>query len=153
MRTRAGIAVLLLLGVVLGSLREFLFINLNYEIDRVRYHRPIAYAHSRFRAWTEGWDLGALLTFKWVLSFAYMAAMLGLAILLMRLLQGHFRAARHLALAYAALGLLALGFHALSGSVPPLEAVGVKLLHLLQYPVLLFFLWAAHLLRAGTKRA
>ena len=29
----------------------------------------------------------------------------------------------------------------------------MKLLHLLQYPVLLFFLWAAHLLRAGTKRA
>ena len=54
----------------------------------MRYHRPIAYATPRFRAWTEGWDLGALLTFKWVLSFAYMAAMLALAILLMRLLQG-----------------------------------------------------------------
>lgn len=150
MSRRAGIAGLLLIGVALGSLREFLFINLNYEIDRVRYQRPIAYAHSRFRAWTAGWDLDGFIALKWTLSLAYMAAMLGLAILLMRLLQGHFRAARYLTLAYGALGLLALGFHALSGALPPLEAVGVKLLHLLQYPVLLFFLWAAHLLRSRT---
>ena len=151
MRKRAGIVGLLLVGVALGSLREFLFINLNYEIDRLRYRRPVAYAHSRFRAWTEGWDLDAFIAFKWLLSLAYLAAMLGLAMLLMRLLQGHFRAARLLALAYALLGLLALGFHALAGAVPPLEAVAVKLLHLLQYPVLLFFLWAAHLLAERTR--
>lgn len=147
MRTRAGIAVLLLLGVALGSLREFLFINLNYEIDRVAHHREVAYAHSRFRAWVEGWDLDGLVRLKWGTSLAFILVMLLLCVALMRLLQGSFRAAPLLVLGFLAVGAAALGLHLLSGASAAFEVVAVKLLHMLQYPVVLFFLWAAEMLR------
>jgi hypothetical protein len=144
---RLALGAILAVSVVLGSLREFLFINLNYEIDRVAHHREVAYAHSRFRAWVQGWDLSGLVRLKWGMSLAFIVAMLLLCIALMRLVQGSFRSAPILGLGFAAVGTVALLFHGLSGLMPAFEVVAVKLLHMLQYPVVLIFLWAAEMLR------
>jgi hypothetical protein len=48
---------------------------------------------------------------------------------------------------FAAIGTLALLLHMGSGTHLALEGISVKLLHVLQYPVVLFFIWAAALLR------
>ena len=144
---KLAVASILLVAVLLGSLREFLFLNLNYEIDRLANHRLVAYAHSRFRAWVEGWDLQELIVLKWAISFAFIGVTLALCILLARALQGSWRAARPLALGYVGIATLSFLLHRMAVRVPELETVAVKLLHMLQYPVILFFVWAATLLR------
>ena len=144
---RSAILGLLLVGVLLGAVREFLFLNLNYQIDFVAHGRAFSYAHSLFRSWVAGFDLQALLVLKWSLALAFSGAMLGLAIVLAKLLTGDHRYARALVLGYVFFGLLALLLHGMAGSVPALEAVSVKVLHSLQYPVVLFLLWAASMLQ------
>ena len=144
---RTAILSLLLVGVLLGAVREFLFLNLNYQIDFVAHGRAFSYAHSLFRGWVKGFDLQALLVLKWSLALAFSGAMLGLAIVLARLLAGDHRHARALFLGYLFFGLLALLLHGMAASVPALEAVSVKVLHGLQYPVVLFLLWAGSMLQ------
>jgi len=144
---RPAILALLLVGVLLGAAREFIFLNLNYQIDFVAHGRALSYAHSLFRSRVEGFDLQALLVLKWSMALVFSAAMLGLVIALARVLVGDHRHARALVLGYVFLGLLALLFHGMAGSVPALEVVSVKILHALQYPVVLFLLWAGSMLQ------
>ena len=144
---RSAILMLLLVGVLLGAGREFLFLNLNYQIDFVAHGRAFSYAHSLFRGWVQGFDLQALLILKWTLALAFSGAMLALSIALARVLAGDHRHARALVLGFAFFGLLALLLHGLAGMVPALEGVSVKVLHALQYPVVLFLLWAGSMIR------
>jgi len=147
MRRRASILAVLLLAIVLGACREFLFINLNYAIDHLANHRPYSYAHSAFTAAVSGFSLSELRLMKWALAVLFILVMLVLAIILSRTLFGDHRYRMALAAGALAIALLALLLH-LGGSLhPALGAVSVKLLHLLQYPVLLLFLWAASMLR------
>ncbi len=132
---------IVLVAVMLGAVREFLFINLNYQIDHLANRRPVSYAHSMFQRWVAGADLSELIWLKWLLSLLFMAIMLGLGILLSRSLFGDHRYAGALAIAYALLGLLALLFHWISGGTGPWYNISIKLLHALQYPVLLVFIW------------
>lgn len=152
MRDRAFTLLLIAVGVALGAVREFLFVNLNYQLDHVRRGTPFSYAHSLFRSAVEGWSLNALTVAKWVLAFAFILLMLALAITLARILFGDHRYRPLLLGGVATLALLALLLHLLGGSWPALRAVAVKLLHALQYPVILLLIVLARPL-AGTRRS
>lgn len=148
MKARAWAVLIIACGVLLGALREFLFLNLNYQLDHVRRGTAYSYAHSRFQRWTAGADLGDLVALKWALAAAFVAIMLVLAVALARVLTGDHRYRRPLVAGTLIAGSLALALHASAVLLPPLEAVGVKLLHALQFPVvLLLILLAVPLIR------
>lgn len=151
--SRRTVAIFLcaLASLGLGALREFLFINLNYEIDHVTRHTPFSYAHSMFRGWVDGWPLARLVLLKWGLALAFIAAMLGLSLFLARALFAPRRIDRPIIVVFVAVAFVALMLHGVAHWLPGAETVSVKLLHLLQYPVLLFFLWAASML-GGARR-
>lgn len=143
----AAVAAILGAAVAVGALREFLFLNLNYQVDAVARNRPISYAHSLFQGWVEGWDLPALFRLKWALALLFASTMAMACILLARVLFGNQRYRRSILLAYAITGAAALLLHALSTAHHAFGSIGVKLLHALQYPVVLFFVWAAAVLK------
>ncbi len=126
--------------MLLGAVREFLFLNLNYQLDHLQRGTPYSYAHSLFQQWTTGADLSDLTLLKWILAAAYVALMLLMAVLLARVLTGHHHHRRTLVIGTAMAAALALLLHMGATVLPPLEAVAVKLLHALQYPVLLLIL-------------
>lgn len=146
------VALLLLAGLAVGAMREFLFINLNFQIQHVRYGTPYSYAHSLFRGWVKGWDLAELMRLKWGLAVVLSAAMLGLCILLARLLFGSHAYRMPLAIGYAMAGALAVLLHLAGSFVPQLGIISVKLLHALQYPVMLFLVWAAWLVGGAARQ-
>ncbi len=145
-RTIASLAVVLV-AIALGVLREFLFVNLNYQLDFVTHHRAFSYAHSKFQAWVEGWELRELSALKWALAVLFTAANLALAVLLARVRVGDHRYRSALVFGFVTIGTLALIAHGLSGQFGGLRYVSVKLLHALQYPVLLLIVWAASWLK------
>lgn len=146
MMRRPIILFCIIAAIMLGALREFLFLNLNYQIDHVARHTGISYAHSLFQGWVKGWDLRSLIILKWVLALCFIGAMWGLCVLIARPLFAPRRLEKPLALAFLAIGGAAILFHWAAQWAAPMESVSVKLLHLLQYPVPLFFLWAAAML-------
>jgi hypothetical protein len=135
-----GIAVV---GIALGAVREFMAVNLNYQIDAVRYQRVVSYAHSLFQAGVEGWSLAALVRLKWGLALFFSALMCLLCVALARVLNGDHRHRRAIVTAFLITGALALVLHLASIRVPQFAPASIKLLHLMQYPVVLFFVWAA----------
>ncbi|MBP6390366.1 MAG: hypothetical protein KA352_05710 [Flavobacteriales bacterium] len=135
MNRRGGIALLVAVAVVLGALREFLFVNLNYQLDHVARGTPFSYAHSLFQGWTQGLGVAGLTALKWAAAFFFVLLMTGLSVLAARLLFGDHRYLRLIAVAVGCTALLALLLHVLS-----LEMAAVKLLHALQYPVMLLAL-------------
>ena len=146
-RRRLAIIAILFVGVALGALREFLFINLNYQIDHVARHTPFSFAHSMFQGWVGGFHLHALIRLKWTLAFAFIALMWLLCVLLARALLGTHRRARLVTFFFLVVGFVALILHFASRyAMPGFATVSVKLLHTLQFPVMLFFLWAASFL-------
>jgi hypothetical protein len=90
MKKRVRALGILITGIGLGSLRDFLFINLNYQIDHVQRATTTSFAHSRFQAWVEGHDLISLLQLKWILAALFIVAMWALSLLLLRNAGGHF---------------------------------------------------------------
>lgn len=140
---RLPVTLILLAAIALGALREFLLINLNYCIDHQANHRAVNYAHSAFRNLVEGLSLRGLEALKWCFSLLFIALTLGLAILLARTLFGDHRYTRWLVLGFAGVGAVALLLQLAATAAPALALVSVKLIHLLQYPVVLFFIWAA----------
>lgn len=146
------VVLLLLGGLAVGALREFLFINLNFQIQHVRYSTPYSYAHSLFRGWVQGWDLADLVRLKWVLAVALSTAMLGLCIALAKVLFGSHTYRKALVIGYGLAGALAVLLHLAGGLVPQLGSISVKLLHALQYPVMLFLVWAAWLVGGSARQ-
>ena len=147
-RRTAGMLSILLIAVVLGAIREFLFINLNYQIDFLGSDRAYSYAHSQFQLAVAGLGLKELWIMKWAFAAVFALFMLLLAILLARVLFGDHRHAPKLVGAYAAIGIIALLFHAISNGNDGWYNISVKLLHALQYPILLVFIWGASQLAA-----
>jgi hypothetical protein len=159
-RRRAIIVLLLAAGIALGALREFLFLNLNYQIDHMARHTSISYAHSIFQLWVRGTDLHALVRLKWMLAFAFIALMWLLCVMLTRVLFANSQRTLLITILFMGTGTLALLLHYASRYLQGFEIVSVELLHALQYPVMLFFLWAASFLGpasgasdTGEKRA
>lgn len=147
MKRSAGIALVLLLAVLLGALREFFFLNLNYAIDHLANHRAYSFAHSSFQAAVQGMTLRDLVLLKWVAAATFILAMFGLTVRMAHLLFGGHRYRSSIALLTAGIAGLALLLHLGSAVHPALDLVSVKLLHLLQYPGMLLFLWMAAMLR------
>src|SRR5690606_13036904 len=114
--------------------------------DFLAHERSVSYAHSKFRAVVQGMDLTDLLLAKWMLSIGFAAVMLVLAIVLARLLFGDGRYDRLLVIGYVLIGTGALVAHLLAGEHGGFRAIAVKLLHALQYPVVLLFIWAGAML-------
>jgi len=133
---------ILICGVLLGAAREFMFLNLNYQIDFVANDRMDNYAHSMFQSWVVGSNLSSLIFLKWGLAFAFAGSMCILSMLLLHKLFGDHRYAKYTVIGFILLGLIATMFHFLALTVPAFEGVSIKLLHLIQYPALLFFVWA-----------
>jgi hypothetical protein len=147
-------AVLLILGIalVLGSLRDFLLINLNYQLDHVQRATPYSFAHSGFQAVVGGWGLRALTTMKWGLAIGFVATTWTLC----QSLLGVFGLRQRLGrlVTYGFLGIAALAFvaHLLARSFPLLEPVSVDLLHAIQYPVVVLLLLVVLVLFEGRSR-
>ncbi|MFZ1689141.1 MAG: hypothetical protein WAU70_17090 [Flavobacteriales bacterium] len=152
MKRRLAIAAVLAAAIALGALREFLFLNLNYQLDHVRRATGFSYAHSIFQAWTHGWSLGQLNGLKWALSIGYVLVMTSLATVLAFLLFRRWSYSRPIVLAVGAVCGLALVLHLFSAWLPPLADVGVKLLHMVQYPVVMLVLVAGKALGAQSIR-
>ncbi len=148
-RTRAVLAILLI-AVVLGAIREFLFINLNYQIDFLGSDRAYSYAHSRFQTAVSGFDLRDLWILKWALAALFALMMLLLGIILSRILFGDHRYTFLLVIGYVTIGVMALLFHGISNGNDGWYNISVKLLHALQYPIVLIFIWGAS--RLGSIR-
>lgn len=140
------------IGVAAGAVREFAFLNLNYQLDHVRRATPVSYAHSMFQGWVQNWDLGALTKLKWGLALAFSLVMLVLSAWLARVLTGGHRYRAPLAAGFLAVGLVAAALHLLAAWHTPLERVSVQISHIIQYPVPLVFLMAAALLAGGRGR-
>jgi hypothetical protein len=130
-------------AVGLGAFREFLFINLNYQLDHVARHTPFSYAHSMFQVWTNGASLQALIVLKWALSLTFIGLNWGLCLLMLSVLFGGFRYWMAVSIGIISIGLLALVFHLLGSYFVGFEDISVRLLHAIQYPVLLIIIWAA----------
>lgn len=149
MKRRTGIGAVLLVAILLGAVREFFFINLNYAIDHLEHHRAYSYAHSSFTAAVAGLSLRDLVLLKWAAGIVFIAAMLVLTIAMARVLFGDHRYRRMLIITTLSLGALAFALHFAAPIHPAFGLVSVKLLHMLQYPGILLFLWAASMLRKG----
>jgi hypothetical protein len=141
-------AAILLIGIVLGAFRDFLFINLNYQIDHVRRATPGSFAHSRFQAWVTDWGLSDLVRLKWVLAGGFILCMWSLTLALLRSANAMSRLARPVSLIFGAVALTALLMHGLARWLP-LEEASANLLHAIQYPVLLLVLQVALVLFPG----
>lgn len=142
-----GIAVVLVSAILLGAVREFFFINLNYAIDHLQHHRAYSYAHTAFSAAVHGWSLKQLVVLKWAAGMVFTGAMLVLTIAMARVLFGDHRYRKALVVLTISIGSLAFVLH-LGGSVHhAFDLVSVKLLHMLQYPGILLFLWVASMLK------
>ncbi len=137
----ATVSLLLFTAIVLGSLREFLFVNVNYQIDHVSRATPFSYAHSAFQGWVAGWGSHALVRLKWSMAVAFIVVMWSLCLLLLRA----YAAPRRLFLLVSALFVLvpttALLLHLLAYRAPLAEEASVNLLHAVQNPIVLVFLW------------
>jgi hypothetical protein len=137
MSKRLRILTYLGLAVILGSVREYLSINLNYQIDHVRRETAFSYAHSDFQALTANWSLNVLLGAKWTLALLLVAVMLVLTIRVSRLLFENKRYSRFLVVGYLTAGSVSLLLFFLSGIHPGFKLAAVQLLHALQFPVIM----------------
>lgn len=135
-------AFLLAVSIALGALREFLFVNLNYQLDFLVRKRSGSYAHSAFQRWTEDWDAEGLLRIKWLLSLAFITATLVLTAGLARLRFGDHRLSRIIVAAFLVIGVLAMLLHTQAARFPFAYPIAVQLLHTLQYPIPLLIVWA-----------
>lgn len=142
-RVRVLIVAIAVAAIALGAIRDFVLINLNYCIDHLVNHRAVNYAHSIVRNAVADLPLEALKVLKWAFSIGFVLAMLGLSIALARTLYRDHRYTRWLVAAFGGVALVALALQFGAHAIPALGVVSVKLLHLLQYPVVLFFIWAS----------
>ncbi len=130
-------------AVAVGMVRDFLFVNLNYELHYREHRKALNYAHSHFKAWVQDWSTADLHTLKWSLAIFFILINLVLAIALFRVRFGDSRYRPAIIVGFLIIGVLALSSHLLSRYVAGFGMLSTKLLHAIQYPVLLLVLWAA----------
>ena len=144
-RKRLTGALIIVLATLAGAFRDYLFVNLNYQIDALANHRRISYAHSDFRAAVAGLDAYTLTIVKWASAALFILAMLGAAILLSRVLFGDQRYRKPIVIATMTIAAVSLACHAMTAWSPAFEGVSIALSHAIQYPVPLLFIYAASL--------
>lgn len=140
MKRLPAVLLVLALAVMLGSLRDLLLINLNYQLDHVQRGTPYSYAHSAFQAAVSGWGLKALIVLKWGLAIGFVAATWTLCQALLAVFGVRARAGRLVTIGFGGIAVLALVAHVLAHFWPRLEPVSVDLLHAIQYPVIVLLL-------------
>jgi len=136
---------LLAAGAVVGIAREFLFVNLNYQIDHLARASAFSYAHSAFQSWMHGVDHPGLVAIKWMLSAVFVLVNLALSAAMCRIRFANARLARLVAMLYMVLAFLAIALHFLSTGSGWLQAASVQLAHVIQYPIPMLILWAVSL--------
>ena len=146
-RNRLIGALIILLATMVGAFRDFLFVNLNYQIDALANHRRISYAHSDFRAAVAGLDADTLTIMKWASAAGFILLMLGAAVLLSRVLFGDQRYRLPIIIATLTIAAVSLACHVASAWSPAFEGISIALSHAIQYPVPLLFIYAASLAR------
>lgn len=140
-----AIAAIAAAGIAMGAMREFLFINLNYQLDHLLRHTRFSYAHSMFIRWSAKMDAMDLFRLKWGLVAVFTAYFAVSCVLLARVAGGTWAYTRGLLAGFGGFALLALLLHLAARWAPGLETVAVHVSHMLQYPVcLLFVLFAVH---------
>lgn len=139
------LALLLVMAIALSSLREFCFHNLNYQLSFAAGQTDRSYAHSLVRHQLEGWGHAPLLRLKWMLAITFIAFMGALTFFTGRVLFGK-RLDRVILLGYLLIGVGALLLNVSARWLPFTASAGVKLLHLLQYPMPMVFLIIASFL-------
>ncbi|MBL7958410.1 MAG: hypothetical protein JNM49_10650 [Flavobacteriales bacterium] len=151
---RADLLSILLLSAAigLGAAREFIFVNLNYQLDFLLNQRTVNYAHSVFRAWADHQSADQLLRAKWAIAAGFVLLTMALTIALAWVRLGGYRWTRTILLSFLALGALALTLHALSTILPAMYHVSIALLHGLQYPVPLLIVWMMSWLHSASRR-
>jgi len=140
MKDRSIIAALVVIGAILGALREFLFVNLNYQIDHVSRETEFSYAHSRFQSWVDGWGLDSLVFSKWVLTILLAGVVLWMTLSVARILFKSMQYHKLIIGGYVLVGISALFLHLLSSAHPGFRLASVQLLHALQFPVIMVIL-------------
>lgn len=134
---------IVLVAIATGALHDFLAVNLNYQLHHVEHHSAFSFAHSKFQAWVHGWGAPELRWLKWSLAAAFIAINLVLSIGLARVRFGDHRYSTPLIFGFAVVAVCALIAQVLASHVGGLGTLSVKLLHALQYPVVLLLIWAA----------
>ena len=107
MKRLPAVLLVLALAVVLGSLRDLLLINLNYQLDHVQRGTPYSYAHSAFQAAVSGWGLKALIALKWGLAIGFVAATWTLCQALLAVFGVRARAGRLVTIGFGGIAVLA----------------------------------------------
>lgn len=148
MNDRFRIAGYLLVAIILGSMREFLFVNLNYQIDHVRRSTPFSFAHSKFQALVEGWTLQDLLITKWALAGFLVIIVMVLTLQVARIVFRGPRYDRFVLIGYGTASLVSLLLFIASSWLPALRLAAVQLLHSLQFPIIMIMI----ILSAGLVR-
>ena len=144
MRRSTALAMLLIgAAIAIGAFRDFVFVNLNYHLDFLEHARRISYAHSLFRTWVGEIDAHGLRLLKWLFALCFILCNLALAIGLSRVRFGDHRYRAPIAIGFGLVALIAGVSNVLGAWLPIFSVLGVKLLHLLQYPVVLLLIWAA----------
>ena len=64
------IAIVLIAFIAVGILRDFIFVNWNYQLDTTEHHRSFTYAHSFFD-FISDWTYTKLYWSKWVLTAVF----------------------------------------------------------------------------------
>lgn len=147
------LSVLLLCAAIgLGAAREFIFVNLNYQLDFLLNERPANYAHSAFRAWADHQSAGQLLRAKWGIAAGFVLSTMALTIALARVRLGGHRWTRTILITFVLLSALSLALHALSSLMPAMYHVSIAVLHGLQYPVPLLIVWMLSWLQSAQSR-
>jgi hypothetical protein len=139
----------LIIIIALGFLRDFIFVNINYIIDRLYYNLEVYYYHS-FYDFLEPLDVSGLMTLKWILTLLFTLINLGLSVVILKLLFTKSQMPlKLLYLGYLVLFLVASMF-VLIGKFGGLTDLGYTLarrfMGVLQSPVPLMIVSAVHLL-------
>lgn len=137
----------LALASLLGAAREFMAVNINFQIDYLANARDRNYAHSVFRDWAAGWDLQDALRVKWLTALVFMSAMAGLSMGMARARFGTHRHAAFILICFIVLGGIAAACHLAAPVLAPLRHVGIAILHALQYPVPVLLIWVLSWIR------
>lgn len=153
---KLALGILALVSIIaLGFLRDFLFININYIIDRLYYNLEVYYYHS-FYSFLEPWEVGGLMKLKWGLTLVFMFLNLGLSVLILKNLFAKPRLPLRMLYGGYVLLFLVSGFFYLIGNAGGLPELGYTLarrfMGVLQSPVPLMFAAILHVLFQGAKQ-
>lgn len=135
--------------IALGFLRDFIFVNINYIIDRLFYNLEVYYYHS-FYDFLEPLDIAGLMTLKWVLTFIFTLINLGLSVIILKQLFVQPKTPLQLIYFGYMVMFLVAGLFFIFGKVSDFTDLGYTLarrfMGVLQSPVPLMIVATVHLL-------